>query len=46
MQFVWMEPVERTLRSPGVVAAPSSEAGMEERSTHYLSLEELGPHPA
>lgn len=37
-----MEQTERTLRSPGEESAPLSEARMQERNTHYLSLEALG----
>lgn len=44
--FSWMKQTERTLQSPGEESAPLSEAGMQERTAHYLSLETLGLHPA
>lgn len=40
-----MEQTERTPQSPGEERAPFSEAGMQERNAHYLSLETLGLHP-
>lgn len=40
-----MERTERTLLSPGEESAPLSEARMQERNAHYLSLETLGLRP-
>lgn len=40
-----MEQTERTLRSPGEESAHLSEAGMQDRNAHYLSLETLGLRP-
>ncbi len=45
LAFAWMKQTERTLQSPGEESAPLSEAGMQERNAHYLSLETLGLHP-
>lgn len=46
LQFAWMEQTERTRQSPGEEPAPVSEARMQKRNAHYLSLETLGPYPA